>query len=127
MALTDTVQVERTFENFWKNKPELGNKMMASWKKQRLWAWQTPCGLLLEAKLFNSDGVLEHWHQQVAIINNPDRNECANNGASAGYLHLFRMARITSFVCSVVFPGWIPDKAEHTFSKSKKAYLRTGH
>lgn len=75
----------------------------------------------------NFTGVLEHWQQQVAIINNPGRNDCANNGASTGYLQLFRMARITSFVCSVVFPGWIPDKAEHTFSKSKKAYLRTGH
>lgn len=63
----------------------------------------------------------------MAIINNPDINECANNGASGGYLHLFGIAYITSSVCLVVFPGWFPDNAEHTFSKSKKAYLRTGH
>lgn len=91
-------------------------------------AWQITLGrLLFENKIFYSEGVFERWQQQVAIINNPDINECANNGASGGYLHLFRIAYITSSVCLVVFPGWFPDNAEHTFSKSKKAYLRTGH
>lgn len=87
-----------------------------------LWAWQITAGrLLFKDKKMYSEGVCEHWQQQVAIINNPDINECANNGAS-GYLHLFRIAHITSSVCWVVFPGWFPDNAEHSARVRRPIY-----